>query len=161
MASFKELFEDSEVDNYVLHNLFRHLNECGILNKAVGLVCHMGWTKLRVTHGRIAALNGDFSLVTNAIRSQYIKEQDRKESEDALRGIMNIRNTVGKAWPIILENAECLPTHAYGYLLDNKSKLPVVERYLASAAEIVSGPWLKPKSVFWRMLDSSSSGRVF
>ena len=161
ILSSSECVEVSEVVQYLLHNLFRHLTECGRLSEAVGLVCHMGWTKLRVTQGGIAALNGDFSLVMNAIRSQCGKDQEQNECEDALRGIMNIWSMVGKAWPVILENAEGLPTHAYGYLLDNKNKLPVVERYLASTADIVSCPWLKPKSAFWRVLDSSCNGRTF
>ena len=191
MAPYSEkLFE---LEDYLLQNLFRHLKECDRLGEAVGLLSHMGWTKLRVAHGGLNALNADFSLVENAIREYPSKEREQDERvdarsgsiwnivkkgwhiilnfmlhpdntqdqrDDALQGIMSIRNMVGKAWPIILEHPEGLATQAYGHLLDDANKLKVIERYLESARSIVSGPWLKPRRAFWRVLDAGKQ-RVF
>ena len=149
----------SEIEHYLLQNLFRHLQESSRLGEAVGLLSHIGWTKLCVAQGGINALNADFSFVTNAIRSHPAKEHEQEACAHALRGIMSIWNMVGKAWPLILKNSEGLATHAHGHLLDEENKL--VERYLVSAVSIESGPWLKPKKAFWRMLDSSGSQRAF
>ena len=158
MFSCEEL---SELENYLLQNLFRHLRESGRLAEAVGVVSHMGWTKLRVAQGGINALSADISLVANAIRSRSATEREQEACNDALQGIMSIRTMAGKAWPTILKTPESLPTHAYGHLLENANKLKVVERYLQSAESIVSGPWLKPTRAFWSMLDSMGNQRAF
>ena len=139
----------------------RHLTESGRLGEAVGLVCHMGWTKVRVTHGGLSALKSDFSLVANCLELHCVKEDELKACEDTQQGIREIWDMVKKAWPVILTNSEALPTHAYGYLLGRENKLGLVERYLQSGEDIVSGPWFKPKSAFWHMLESSSDQRVF
>ena len=68
---------------------------------------------------------------------------------------------IRRAWQILLRNSEALSTHAYGYLLDKKEKMPMVKRYLESTVVIMSVPWLKPENAFWSKLDSSSGGRVF
>ena len=151
----------SELKYYLLQNLFRHLRESGRLAEAVGVVSHMGWTKLRVAQGGINALSADISLVANAIRSRSETEREQEACDDTLQGIMSIRTMAGKAWPTILKTPESLPTHAYGHLLENANKLKVVERYLQSAESIVSGPWLKPTRAFWSMLDSMGNQRAF
>ena len=151
--------ELSELEDYLLQHLFRHLTECGRLTEAVGLLLRMGWTGLRVKQGGLNALNAEFSLVTNAIRSLRVKEPEA--CDRALQGIMRIWNMVGKAWPLILKNSEGLPTNAYGYLLNEEDKLKVVEQYLDSAGDVVSGPWLKPKRAFWDMLEPSGNLRIF
>ena len=99
MSTSEEL---SEVEGYLVQNVLRHLKECGRLGAAVALLSHMGWTKLRITHGGINALNADFSLMANAMRSHTAREEDRK------------------AWAVIMKDAEALPTHAYVYLLGGK-----------------------------------------
>ena len=151
----------SKLEWYLLDNLVRHLKESGRLAEAVGLLSHMGWTKVRAAYGSIIALDLDFSLIDNALRLQLGKEGDHKACDDALHGLTNIWNVVRRAWSIILSNVEALPTHSYGYLLDNENELPLVERYLQSAADIATGPWLKPKSAFWYILDSSSNPEAF
>ena len=151
----------SGIEKYVVENVFRHLKESGRIAEAVGLLSHMGWTKVRVSHGGIIALNADFSLVTSAVELHCGKEDEGKAYEDALQGIREIWDMVKKAWPVIITNSEALPTHAYGYLLDKKNELGLVERYLQSGEDIVSGAWFKPKSAFWHMLESSSDQRVF
>ena len=153
--------EFSETREYLLGNVVRHLTESGRLGEAVGLVCHMGWTKVRVTHGGLSALKSDFSLVANCLELHCVKEDELKACEDTQQGIREIWDMVKKAWPVILTNSEALPTHAYGYLLGRENKLGLVERYLQSGEDIVSGPWFKPKSAFWHMLESSSDQRVF
>ena len=158
LSSSEEL---PEMEAYLLQNLFRHLKESGRLAEAVGLLSHMGWTKLRVMHGGINALNADFSLITEAIREYPGKEEDRMACNEALLGITNICSMVGRSWAVILKKSGCLPTHAYGYLLDDENELPLVERYLQSVTDIVTGPWLKPRSAFWRRLDSSFNQRPF
>ena len=158
LSSSEEL---SGMESYLLDNLFRHLKECGRLAEAVGLLSHMGWAKVRVAHGGIIALNRDFSLIEKAVKLHCGKEHRRKAYDDARHGIKKIWNMVKRAWPVIVNNSEALPTHAYGYLLEKENKLSLVERYLQSGADIVTGPWLKPKNAFWRMLDSSSDQRVF
>ena len=158
LSSREEL---SEVGEYLLQNLFRHLRESRRLAEAVGVLSHMGWTRLRVGHGGIYALNTDFSLVANAVRSHPPNEREQEACDDTLHGIMSIWNMVGKAWPTILKTPENLPTHAYGHLLDDANKLKVVDRYLKSAESIESGPWLKPTRAFWSMLDASGHQRVF
>ena len=158
------LDRSSEVRNYLLGNLFRHLRESGGLAEAVGLLSHMGWTNLRVAHGGIVALNTDYSVVDRAILMHHHlhhAEQDQNACNDARCGIRSIWDMIKRAWPWILKNSQALPTHAYGYLVDKKERMPLVQRYLESAVEIVSGPWLKPENAFWSMLDSSSSGQVF
>ena len=158
LSSSEEL---SGIERYLLDNLFRHLKECGRLAEAVGLLTHMGWTKVRVAHGGIIALNADFRLVDNAIESRFGKEHRLKSFDEARHGITKIWNMVQRAWSVIVNNSEALPMHAYGYLLDNERQLPFVERYLHSGADIVTGPWLKPKKAFWHILDCSSDQRVF
>ena len=158
LTSSEEL---SELDSYLLQNLFRHLKESGRLGEAVGLVSHMGWTKLRVKHGGINALNADFSFVTHTIEEHRGKDEDHEECDDALHGMMDIWNMVGRAWSAICKNPDGLATHAYGHLMDNEKKLPLAERYLGTGSDILNGPWFKPKSAFWRVLHSSSGGRAF
>ena len=151
----------SEIGSYLVGNLFRHLRESNRLAEAVGLLSHMGWTKLRTVHGGLNALNADFSIVTSAIEEHPGKSQHCKECDDALRGIMTIWQMLGRAWPVIWKHPEGLATHAYGHLMENEKRLPLVDRYLGTAADVLSGPWLKPKSAFWRILDSASGGRAF
>ena len=153
--------ELSEIQNYLRQNIFRHLTSCSRLAEAVGLISHMGWTKLRISRGGIIALNDDFSFVCDAIQSRPHHQQDLKACENALLGITTIWNMLKRAWPVILNNSEALPTHAYGYLLDKENDLPLVERYLKSALDIASGAWLKPKSAFWNILDCSGNSQVF
>ena len=152
--------EPSGMEEYLLDNLFRHLEESSRLAEAVGLLSHMGWTKLRVAHGSIVALETDFSFVTNAIKVHPAKE-DLTACDEELYGIKPIWEMVKRVWPVVLKNSEALPTHAYGYLLDNEKRLHLIDRYLQSAGDIVTGPWLKPKSPFWSRLDSSSDHQVF
>ena len=153
--------ELSELEYYLLQNLFRHLIESGRLAEAVGVLSQMGWTSLRVTQGGIDALNTDFSLVVNAIRLSSANEREKEACDCTLHGIMSIKKMVGKAWSAILQNPESLPTIAYGHLLDEANKLKVVEQYLKSAESIVSGPWLKPTSAFWSLLDPTGNQRAF
>ena len=142
VLSFSEEF--SELHDFALQNLYRHLMESAELCQAVGLLSHMGRTKLRIAHGGINALNADFSLVTNAIQEHAVMDQDRKACDDALHGMMTICDMVRRASLVRSENGEGLPTHAYSYLVSNENKLPLVERCLHSHADIESGPWLKP-----------------
>ena len=158
LSSFEKL---PEMKEYILQNLFRHLTESVRLAEAAGLISHMGWTKLRLTNGGINALNSDFSFVANAMREHPVQEHYREACDDALQGIMKISSMIGLAWPLFLTDSECLPTHIYGYLLDSENKLLLVERYLRSATEIVSGPWLKPNRAFWRMVESSNNHLIF
>ena len=153
--------ESSEIGKYLLGNLFRHLKESGRLIEAVGLLSNAGWTELRVAHGGIVALNGDFSLVKSEIESYRAEERDKKACDDALLEITRIWDMVRRAWPVLLRNSEALSTHAYGYLLDKKENMSMVQRYLDSTVDIMTGPWLKPENAFWSMLDSSSDGPVF
>ena len=153
--------EFPETRNYLLGNVVRHLKESGRLAEAVGLVCHMGWTKVRVTYGNISAMNADFYVVENAIRSHREGEQDKEATANILSGISSIWDAVRRAWPVLLKNLEALPTHAYGYLLDIENQSPLVQRYLRSSSDLVRGVWLKPQDAFWRTLDSMSSCRVF
>ena len=150
------------IGNYLLGNLFRHLTESGRLAEAVGILCRMGWTKLRVVYGGISSLNADFSLVENAITGlQFDREEDWRTCFNAYTGTKTIWEMVKMAWPVILQHSEGLPTHAYGYLVDIENVLPLVKRYLESSRDIITGPWLKPRRAFWRMLRSSSNGRIF
>ena len=158
LSSPEDVFE---MQNYLLQNIFRHLTSCGRLGEAVGLVSHMGWTKLRISRGGIVALNSDFSLVYDAMQSRRHHQQDPKACEDALLGVTTIWNMVQRAWPVILNNSEALATHAYGYLLDKQNELPLVQRYLQSTVDIATGAWFKPRSAFWSILDSSSNSQVF
>ena len=158
ISSSEEL---SGIQNYLLENIFRHLRECGKIAEAVGLLTHVGWTKLRISRGGIVALNADFSLVADAIRPQNHRRQDHEAWDDAFQGLTKIWETVKRAWPVILKNADALPTHAYGYLLGKENKLPLVERYLQSMADIAIGAWFKPKAEFWHILDSSSNSQIF
>ena len=152
--------ELSEMKSYLLDNLHRHLKESCRFAEAVGVLSHMGWTKMRVAQGSIVALNLDYSFVETAIRLHPRSQQDCQECDETLHGISNIWNMLKKAWPVLLNNSEALPTHAYGYLLDKKN-VPLVERYLQSASDILTGLWFKPKSAFWSMLYSSGNSRVF
>ena len=149
------------IRNYLLGNLIRHLQEAARLFEAVGLLTHMRFIKLRVTHGGISALNSDFSMVENAIRPHPERDQNQEACVIAHSGIKTIWDMVRKAWPVILMNSEALPTHALGYLMDDGYQLPLVQRYLRSTNGLLSGPWLKPQNAFWRMLDMSGNGRVF
>ena len=155
------LNECSEIGKYLLGNIFRHLRESGRLAEAVGLLSHMGWTRLRVVHGGILALNGEFSLVKSEIESYHVEQRDKKESGDVVLEITRIWDMIRRAWPILLRHSKALSTHAYGYLLDKKENMPMVQRYLDSTVDIMSGPWLKPENAFWSKLDSSSDERVF
>ena len=146
----------AEIGNYLLSNLIRHLRESDRLAEAIGVLSHMGWTKLRIVHGGIAALNTDFSLVDNAIKKLSGKERDRKAREDARSGIMTIWDMIKRGWPIISRDSEALPTHAYGYLLDYDENMSSVGRYLQSAEGSVQDLWLKPQNAYWSLLDSSS-----
>ena len=158
LSSSEEL---SEMQKYLLQNILQHLTSCHRLGEAVGLISHMGWTKLRISRGGIIALNADFSVVYDAIQSRPHHQQDLEACENALQGITIIWNMVKRAWPVILNNSEALATHAYGYLLDKENELPLVERYLQSTVDIASGGWFKPKCAFWSILDSSSNSQVF
>ena len=153
--------ELSDMKSYLLDNLHRHLKESSRFAEAVGVLSHMGWTKMRLAQGSIVALNTDYSMVESAIRLHPRSQQDCKACDETLHGISNIWNTLKKAWPVLLNNAEALPTHAHGYLLDKETRLPLVERYLQSAFDIVTDPWFKPKSAFWSMLHSSGNSQVF
>ena len=152
--------ELSDMKSYLLDNLHRHLKESSRFAEAVGVLSHMGWTKMRVAQGSIVALNTDYSMVESAIRLHPRSQQDCKACDETLHGISNIWNMLKKAWPVLLNNSEALPAHAYGYLLDKENELPLVERYLQSASDIVTNPWFKPKSAFWQMLESSSSQQI-
>ena len=158
LSSSEEL---SGMEDYLLDNLFRHLTESDRIAEAFGLLAHMGWAILRVSRGGILALNADFTLVKDSILSHSRQQQDCQLCDDALNGIMDIWNMLKRAWPVIVNNSEALPTHAYGYLLDNKNNVPLIERYLQSALDVMTGPWLKPNYAFWYLLDSSISQRVF
>ena len=149
------------IRNYLLGNLVWHLKEAARLSEAVGLLSHMGWTKLRVVHGGISAVSADFSLVESAIRSYSGGEQNQEARVLAHSGIKTIWDMFRKTWPIILKNPESLPTHALGYLMNDGYQPPLVQRYLHSTNGFQSGPWLKPRNAFWRILDMSSNGRVF
>ena len=130
----------SEIGSYLVGNLFRHLRESNRLAEAVGLLSHMGWTKLGTVHGGLDALNSDFSLVTAAIEKHPGKDEHRKEC-DTLHGVRSIWKMVGRAWSAIWKHPEGLPTHAYGHLMDNVQKLPLFDRYLETAADILSDGW--------------------
>ena len=158
LSSPEELYG---IQNYLLENIFRHLRECGRIAEAVGLLSHMGWTKLRISRGGIIALNSDFALVADAIRSYDYPREDREVCDDAVQGLTKIWNMVKRAWPVIMKNADALPTHAYGYLLNKENKPPLVGRYLQSTVDIATGAWFKPKSAFWQILYSSSNSLVF
>ena len=158
MSSCEKL---SDFGEYLLQNLFRHLRESRRLAEAVRVLSHIEWTRLQVAHGGLNALHAEFSLVSNAIQTSSANEREQEARDDALQGIMNIWNMVGKAWALILRNLECLPTHAYDHLLDHKRKTMLIERYLDSARDIVSGPWLKPTKAFWCTLDSHRDHRIF
>ena len=149
------------IQDYLLGNLFRHLKESGRLWEAIGVLSHMGWTKLRVRYGGIIALNADFSLIEEASRLHFRGEEDEGARANANCGVKSIWDMVKRAWPILLKNSEALPTHVYGYLMDNENQLALVRRYLQSATDVVNGLWLKPQNAFWRMVDSSSNQRVF
>ena len=149
------------IRNYLLDNLLRHLKESSRLAEAVGLLSDMRWTKLLVMNGSISKMNADFSLVENALHSHIEKEPEREALINVHSGIKKIWDMMKRAWPVLLKNCDALPTHTYGYLLDSETKLRVVERYLQSAENIVSGPWLKPRNAFWHILDSSSDQRTF
>ena len=125
------------------------------------MLSHVGWTRLRVVHGGIVALNREFSLVKSEIESYRVEERDKKECDDAVLEITRIWDMIRTAWPILLRNSEALSKYAYGYLLDKKEKMPMVQRYLESTVDIMSLPWLKSENAFWSKLDSSSGGRVF
>ena len=147
--------------SYLTANLFRHLREAGRLAEAVGLLSHMRWTELRLASGGIVALNADFSLVENALLTHNRRKQDKKACDDTLSEMRNIWDMAKRAWPVVLQNPEALPTHAYGYLLDMKESMPLVQRYLESAVDIVTETWLKPHNAFWVTQESSANGRVF
>ena len=149
------------IREYLLENLLRHLKESGRLAEAVGLLSDMRWTKLLVMNGSISKMNADFSLVGNALYSHVEKEPEREAFIDVHSGITKIWEMMKRAWPVLLKNCDALPTHTYGYLLESETKLPVVERYLQSAEDTVSGPWLKPRNAFWHILDSLSDQRTF
>ena len=149
------------IREYLLENLLRHLKESGRLAEAVGLLSDVRWTKLLVMNGSISKMNADFSLVENALHSHVEKEPEREAFIDVHSGIKKIWEMMKRAWGVLLKNCDSLPTHTYGYLLDSETKLPVVERYLQSAEDTVSGPWLKPRNAFWYILDSSSDQRTF
>ena len=146
--------EVPEIGEYLLENLFWHLKEGDRLAEAVGLLSHIGWTKLRSKQGGICALNADFMLVKHATSSG-------RTHNDTRLGIESIWYMVKKAWSLILKYSKALPTHGYGYLVDNGNQAPLVERYLQSVSDIVTGPWLRPRNAFWRMLDSTSNQRGF
>ena len=149
------------ISSYLLENLVRHLKESGRLAEAVGLLSDMRWTNLLVMNGSISKVNADFSLVENALHSHVEKELEREAFVDVHSGIKKIWDMMKRAWGVLLKNCDALPTHTYGYLLDSETNLPVVERYLQSAEDTVSGPWLKPRNAFWHILDSSSDRRTF
>ena len=149
------------ISNYLLDHLFRHLKESGRLTEAVGLLSNMKWTKLRVTNGSISKMNADFSLVENALQLYFKKEPERDVYLNVCSGIMHIWDMVKRTWPVLLNNSEALPTHAYGYLFGSETRVPVAKRYLQSAEYIVTGPWLKPRNAFWRTADSSGDRNTF
>ena len=111
--------ETPGIRNYLLGNLVRHLKAAAILSEAVGLLTHMQKTQLRVNHGGISALNGDLSLVENAIRLHPENYENEEACLKAHSGIKSIWDMVRRAWPVILKNSEALPTHALGYLVDD------------------------------------------
>ena len=149
------------IGDYLLGNLFRHLKESDRLAEAAGVLSHMGWTKLRVFHGGISALNADFTLVENATRLGSHKEHDRIAYTSAHRGIMKIWDIVKKVWPLIRKHSGALPTHAYGYLLEKENQLPLVEIYLESARDIINCPWLRPQNAFLWIPDSMNNLQAF
>ena len=153
--------KESAMREYLLGNLLRHLRESDRLAEAVGVLSHMEWTRLRITHGGIAALNTDFAVVESALRNALDKEQDRKACKDTHSGIMSIWDMTKRGWPIFSKDVEALPTHVYGYLLDDEEKMPLVRRCLQSVAGTIKDSWLKPQNAFWSLLDTLRNQRPF
>ena len=99
LSSSEDVFE---MQNYLLQNIFRHLTSCGRLAEAVGLVSHMGWTKLRISRGGIIALNADFSLVANAMRSYIDRQQEHESHNDALHEETSLwMDMIKRIWLVI------------------------------------------------------------